>query len=285
MTLFAFCLVLVSAVFHAGWNFLARKVTGDYVVMWLAQLAALVIFFPPALFVICFGDFHFADSGTGVLCMIASGLVHSLYFFLLARAYQQGEISVVYPIARGSGIGLTALLAAFFLQETISQRGAMGIGFIFVGILFFCGLQVRSLATEPGVGRALWVGVTIVGYSLVDKIGVAGLHPVVYLWGMTALAALPFGLFVCTACRGRIRATLTLQWPAVALIGLGSGGTYLMILFAFQLDLVSYIVALREFSVVIGAAMGFSIFKERLTRQKVVGMVAITLGLLLIKAA
>ncbi len=60
-------------------------------------------------------------------CVVGTGLVHALYTYLLARAYELGELSVVYPIARGTGVGLTSLLAFFYLDEPISRLGALGV--------------------------------------------------------------------------------------------------------------------------------------------------------------
>lgn len=134
-------------------------------------------------------------------------------------------------------------------------------------------------------GQALVVGVIISAYSILDKHAVGVIHPVVYISGMFTVTAALLAPYVL----GSQRAACAYAWrhlqAYVVLIGLGSIGTYLMILFAFRLGPVGYIVATREFSVVVASLLGFAVLKERLTRRKILGILAITLGLILIKLA
>ena len=122
------------------------------------------------------------------ICLLATGIFHALYFALLARAYEHGEISTVYPIARGSGVGLTAFVAYLSLGEDISLLGAGGIALVFAGILCV-GAPVLKLQAR-GLQLALGVGLTIVCYSLIDKIGVGYVQPVYYICGMWLIATL-----------------------------------------------------------------------------------------------
>jgi drug/metabolite transporter (DMT)-like permease len=283
MTSGIFLLVITAAICHALWNFVARKVAGDLVVIWLSLCAGCLLLVPGVMYVI-----YHQKGGTviplaAVPYMIATGIIHALYFGLLARAYECGEISVVYPVARGSGIGLTALLAWVLLKENISVTGLMGIGCVFSGVIAM-GMPVLARGkTGKGYGRALWVGLSITAYSLVDKIGVTTVSPVLYIWFMFFIAAVVMVPFIMGRNGADIISTARTTIGPVLIIGGGSIGTYLMILFALTVAPVSYIVAAREIAVVIGAALGIIFLNERLTREKILAVVVITTGLMLIK--
>ena len=134
MSLGIFIFVLAAAIFHALWNFAARKVSGNLVVIWLALLTGCVLIFPVVIVIVIYGDSNGSFTIYNVSCVISTGVLHAVYFALLSRAYERSEISVVYPIARGTGVGLTAICALLLLKEEISILGAIGILMILIGI-------------------------------------------------------------------------------------------------------------------------------------------------------
>ena len=281
MTLVLFCAVLIAATLHALWNFAAKKVAGDLSTMWLGVCLAAVVSWPCAWLM-----YEAAASSPSVWMYVgATGILHVWYFALLAKAYEMGEMSVVYPVARGTGVAGTALIAWLYLHESISWPGWLGISTICTGTALL-GYSVGGQRDHvTAYVHALLVGASIIGYSIVDKQAVGIIHPVVYISGMFTVTAgllAPYVLFYKrAACWYAVR-----HLPGyIGLIGIGSIGTYLLILFAFRLGPVSYIVATREFAVVVGALLGFVVLKERLTARKLLGIVAITLGLILVKLA
>ncbi len=275
-------LVLAAAIGHALWNFAAYKVAGNMAVMWLS-LAAGVLFVLPLCAYIWWQGTPLALSWPGGLCLLATGILHALYFALLARAYEHGEISTVYPIARGSGVGLTALVAYLSLDEAISRLGAGGIGLTLLGI--FC-VGAPALKLQPrGLQLALSVGLTIVCYSLIDKIGVGYVQPIYYIGGMWIIATFVRMPFIVRQYRAELLATARASCGYIALIGAGSLATYLLILYAYTQGPVSYIIAARESSVVIGALLGWIFLKERFTAVKTIGILAIVGGLMLLRAS
>ncbi len=284
MTTGIFILVVAAAFFHALWNFSARKVTGNLVIIWLALFTGCLFLLPGVVVLASLGKIHLWIPSSAVGYVIATGLLHGLYFGLLSRTYENGEISAVYPILRGSGIGLTAILAWLILNEEISPVGLTGIALIFSGI-FLMGIPFLRRGGEVDQYRlALCVGVSIAVYSLVDKVGVSKMMPVLYIWLMFLIAAAVLWPVVMKRYRGEVLHTARSNIGHIMLIGIGSIGTYLMILFALQQAPVSYIVAAREFSVVIGALLGMIFLRERMTILKASAIVCITLGLFLIKA-
>ena len=274
-------LVLLAALCHASWNAVARHHAGHLGVFWLGSLLAWIACTPFAVTIMW--RTGIPATGTAISCMVATGIIHALYFLALSGAYERGEISVVYPVARGSGIALTALGGLWLLEEQITTTGWIGIAAVSFGILLFA---VPGWSTRGrGIRQALAVGVTIPVYSLIDKVGTGVVHPVVYIWAMYGLSCivlfLPvyrrFGPDLWTIARQRAR--------GIAAIGLGAMLTYLIILYAYGLGPVGYVVAARESSVLFGALFGALFLRERLTRWRLIALGAVLIGLVCLRLA
>ncbi len=274
-----FAIVLLAATFHALWNFAAKKVSGNLSVLWLGICAASVLSWPFALSV------YRAEEITpgGIGCILATGAIHAVYFWLIAKAYQSGDISLVYPVARGTGVAGTALLASIWLRESIAFIGVVGIVIICLGTALLGSGQRGHREGFTAYLYALSVGLSIALYSVVDKLGVGTVHPIVYISSMFTLTALALLPYMVWRRRPECRHALNQLKTFVGIIGVGSIGTYLMILFAYRLGPASYIVAVREFAVVIGALLGVVFLRERMTLRKTIGMAAIVTGIILVK--
>lgn len=219
----------------------------------------------------------------GIFYAVVSGLIHTAYFAFLAMAYEHGAISVVYPVARGSGIAMIGLFAWLLLKEDISQMGAAGILLISAGILSLG--RHRAEGSMKGFYLALAVGLSIVSYSLVDKMGVRYLHPVIYIWITWIVAALVLTPFILPRYRNRLLPLIKEYGLYGLIIGGGSIGAYLMILFALTSAPVSYVAATRELAIVLGVAAGLIFLREKVTVYKIIGIAAILLGIIFVKAA
>jgi len=278
MTSVAFLLVVLAATLHALWNFATKKVRGDLSVIWIGSVMACVAL-APFIFFLTPDQFAFSKVYPYI---IASGIIHTIYFSALAKTYEQGEISIVYPIARGSGVVGTAIAAFLFLQERISVIGTIGILVIGSGIFL---LILKNGHQKRSIYFALLVGLMIISYSIVDKLAVGIAHPLSYLFGLTILYTLILTPYVMV----KKRRELSIAWRSKKryslIIGLGSAGTYLIILFVFQMTQVSYVVAARELAVAMGATLGFFLLKEKFSVRRVLGITAIVLGVILIKMA
>jgi len=283
MTSHVFLLVLISAFSHAVWNFAARKAAGNLVAVWLGLWLGCALVFPGVIGIVVYKGLPETVSVQAIICIIATGLIHSVYFRLLAAAYEHGEISLVYPIARGSGIALTAILASLFLKELFTFLGSISIGLISLSIISL-GAGTHGKANDTkSVTLALSVGASIVAYSLVDKIGVSHVNPVVYIWLMFPIAAVVLTPFVIRRYHGTLGQVARKYIGYSVIIGVGSIGTYLLILFAFTMGPVGYIVAVREFAVILGAIAGIIFLKERFTIAKVLAICVIVIGIISIK--
>jgi len=251
--------------------------------IWLGLWIGCAVILPGALGVIIHRGTHAAGQLTGIACIIATGLIHSIYFRLLAAAYEEGEISLVYPIARGSGVAFTAILAGLLLKEQLTFPGAIGIGLVCVGIISLGREAHKRVDDKKAIRLSLGIGASIVAYSIVDKIGVGYSHPVVYIWSMFLIAGIVLTPLLIRRYRGQMRQVARQYKGYAAIIGVGSVGTYLMILFAYTRGPVNYIVAVREFAVVLGALAGVIFLKERLTMVKALAICIIVIGVIGIK--
>lgn len=281
-----FFFVLLSAVLHATWNFVARRSSGNLAVFWWSLWISCLLLLPfvAAVASEMGAEGFLAMMEAGWPYVLATGVIHTFYFLFLARAYEHGEISLVYPIARGSGIGLTGFLGWLLLGEELTPMGVAGIGLICLGILSMgVSVLMHTRAAHRGFASALAVGATIVSYSLVDKVGVNIVHPVVYIFGMFLLSAVFASPFLAARGPDLRRNRLAEIWRPATFIAVGSTAAYLMILFAMTVGQVGYIVALREFAVVLGAVLGFVFLKERITPLKVGSVLMIAAGLVFIK--
>lgn len=286
MTAAALGLVLAAALLHATWNLVLKQSSGKLTVSWLGVLAGALLATPGLLLV----PAGLGISPAGWACILATGLLHALYFLFLSEAYERGELSLVYPLARGSGPLLVALLAPLLLGEVLTPGGATGIGLVVLGLFGMAGGpeptapgQSRLLAQwrAPHVAMALLTGLTIAGYSLVDKVGVGLVHPTLYQILMMGLAFLALTPYVLWRRRPSL-ASLKAEWRAVALVGVFSFVAYQLVLFALRLAKVAYVVAAREVSIVFGVALGAAFLGERHGARRLIAAASIAAGTLLI---
>jgi drug/metabolite transporter (DMT)-like permease len=279
-------IVLVAALLHASWNYLAKKSRNKIAFIWWAILFSTVIFFPMFLYYWPTVTIPL----TGWICIIATGVLHAFYFWFVGRAYERGDLSLVYPLSRGSGPLFVPILAVLILNEQLSPPGLYGIALVILGIFI---IHLRSFAVqsffEPFLalrGRAsLWAlctGGTIAGYSLVDKVGVSIVNPPVYIYLMFVISLLLLSPYVFAKVRFDLKKEWNINKIKIFIVGFLDLFTYLMILFALQISKVSYVAAAREVSIVFSALLGIMLLQEKNAPQKLVGAVLISLGVILI---
>ena len=226
----------------------------------------------------------------GWFCIVATGLIHAVYFGFMGGAYQRGDLSLVYPLARGSGPLFVPVLAVILLGEEIALLGGIGILLIIVGI--YC-VHLRSFDgaafLEPfralRGGASLWAlctGLAIAAYTLVDKVGVGLVYPPVYIYLLLLITWLLITPWVLIRERRWLKSEWQSRKGSIVVVGFLSGFTYLMILFALTMSKVSYVAAVREVSIVLSAFFGIVCLGEKNGRQKMVGAVFITAGVIAI---
>jgi drug/metabolite transporter (DMT)-like permease len=206
----------------------------------------------------------------GVAFMAGSGLVHIGYFRSLQKSYEHGDLSVVYPLARGSGPVLSVAAAILFLGERPSALGLAGGGLIIAGVL--------ALASGKGAGAAaaLTTGAFIAAYTVWDAHAVGALDqpPIAYFCGAEAIRALALAPLVTD-----VKATWKRNRRAILGVGALSPLAYTLVLFALTRAPISLVAPVRESSVVLGALLGAKLLQEGQIGRRIAAATAIALGI------
>ena len=278
----ALSLVLAAAAMHAGWNALAKSARDPLAFLWSSVTLATVGLVPLGIWALATGGWA-SDGGFFVLATV---VIHAVYFYALGRAYGTGDLSLVYPVARGLGVVLVPLLALLFLNERLSALGAVGIALVVAGVI---AMQRMARAPAPragsgdgrpsrsaGLGWAVLTGLTIAAYSVVDKAGVARVHPLAYISAMGIGMSVLLAPFVLRR-RGHLVQEWRLNGRAIALASTMNLTSYLLVLFAFQLSKAGYVVAARETSIVISVLIGTMVMHEGRVGPRLAGA-AVVLG-------
>ena len=276
-------MVLLSAVAHVGWNFLFKRAHDHEAFVWWMQVAISVLFLPMAVFIAVVDPIE----SLGWLFVVGTGILHAFYFLLLARSYARGDLSQVYPIARGTGPALAPILGVLLLGETVSPPAIGGVIAIVVGILvvFWWGrlamIFQRPLMflKEPGTLYALATGLFIAVYSIWDKVGVRYVAPFLYMYLMalgTGIILTPYILKSrgLAAVRGEWQVN---AWTIVA-VGVLVFAAYGLVLSALAISRVSYVWPAREIGIVVAVLLGSLVLKEPFGRGRVLGSCLIVLG-------
>lgn len=258
MPLSAVALALGAAFLHAGWNVLlagsrdTRASTAGLLIWGVALLGV------PALVT-------GGVSSDAIPYIAASAVFELCYFLLLARAYDSGEVSVVYPVARGSAPVLVLVFSAVALKEGVPAGAVAGVLAISGGVL----LLARRARPARDVWFGLAIGLTIAAYTLVDSEGVERADPIAYLALVVAPCAVIYPLV--TRARPDVGAR-------TALTAAATFGAFLMVLAAFRLAPAAPVAAVRESSVVIAAILAAVVLHERVDGWRLAGAVAVAAG-------
>jgi drug/metabolite transporter (DMT)-like permease len=281
MPILALALLLAAACMHATWNFFAKGARNDLALQLAATTTAAIAYAPivAAVIIIARPEFHWQ----ALLFLTFSPLLQIAYFLLLGEGYKRGDLSLVYPLARGTGPTLSVIGAIILFGERPTWLALTGAAMVVAGILVMS--WSSELRDGNGVGVAiafaLATGAMTATYTLVDKRGVGYLLPFLYGYGLEAGRALIVAPFVLSTSRGRLRLRETLhdQRRAIAAIGILSTGAYMMVLAALHLAPVSYVAPARELSILIGAILGLRLLNESHPVRRLSGAAMIVAGI------
>jgi len=282
VSLAALLLVVGAAGLHAGWNAIAKRGSDQVVFLWLATLASSAAMLPLGLWYLLVEGLP----ASAVPFVVATIVLHALYFYALGRSYAGSAYSLVYPVARGLGVALVPIVALLLLDERLSPLGTAGIVLVVSGIAALH-LLPSGGAARPAAPRALlWpviTGLTIAAYSLVDKAGVARLNPVPYMLLLEAGCGV-LGLPLLRARRDAVRRELR-GWRAIVLAAMMSTLAYTLVLFAFRISKTGYVVAARELSIVLSAVIGSLWLREARLGPRLAGAAIVLAGVACIALA
>lgn len=297
MSWIAITLVLISACLHAAWNLLGKKVSPTVAFFSLAFMAGTLPLIPiiiPLLWL----EWPAVVELLPVLAI--SGICQAVYCGALAKSYASGDMSVAYPLARAIPVMLVALMSSWVgMQSLLSWEAYLGVAMVILGAFLLPMRHFKDFCFSHYLNKsallAIVAAMATAGYSIADKQAIDQLSrnidysPLLiatfYIW----LESIAAGLFLLFAQLGRasdradLRFVLTQQRRSVFITGFMITLTYLLILWAMQFtENVSYVVALRQVSIPIGALLGVFIFKESLGLPKALALGMLSTGVVLI---
>ncbi|MDQ0581571.1 EamA family transporter [Streptomyces rishiriensis] len=270
--------VLCAAFAHAGWNAIAHRITDKLVGFALIAGGGMLI----GLALVPFVAFPATRAWPYLL---SSALIHIAYYALLMRSFRLGDFGQAYPIARGSAPLVVTVLAAVFAHEVPDGWAAAGVALSCAGLtgVALWGLRGRR-PNWAAIGAALATGLTIAAYTVVDGLGVrASGSSLGYIAWLMAVQGVVIPAYAVHRRRGRTLAVLR-PYAAVGLLGSAlSVLAYALVLWAQTRAELAPIAALRESSVIVGAAIGALFFKERFGVPRLVaaGLLVVGIGLML----
>ena len=293
MPLSALGLVLLAALLHATWNLAAKRAGGDHRFSFIAAAMVTVGWLPVVLW-----------TGLGEVlqwsawvwaCVVASAVLHLVYFIVLLHGYRVSDLTVVYPVARGSGPLLTVLGAALWLNEPLSLTGGTGALLVCAGVFVIAGGPgLLRKAQEPaararvlaGIRWGALTGAFIAGYTLVDGYAVKVLlvGPIVldYLGNVLRL---PFLAPAALRDRAALVQAWRTQWRHALVVAALGPLAYVLVLYAVKLAPLSHVAPARELSMLFAALLGGQLLGEGDRWLRLAGAACIAAGVVTLALA
>ena len=288
MPLSALALVLLAALLHASWNIVAKRAGGDHRFTLITSLFTSVLWLPAGLW---FGWYELPRFGwTEWAVVSASAVVHLLYFNSLLTGYRVADLTVVYPLARGSGPLLTAAAAVLLLGESLNLLGAAGVSAVCGGIFLIAGWPAlwrhnadpqQRARTRAGVRWGLLTGALIACYSVIDgyAIKVLAIGPVLFDY-LCNLLRVPLQLPTLLRNRQGLKEALRAQWKHALVVATLGPLAYILVLYALQLAPLSHVAPARELSMLVAALLGGRLLGESDRGLRLVGAACMAVGVM-----
>lgn len=272
MSTFVFIAVLLAAVMHAGWNAIVKTGLSK-------QRSMLMLSIGHALFAMPVIVFSPLPQGLDWVWILVSAVVHMAYQMFLAFAYEQGDLSRVYPIARGTAPLLVLIASVFWLREPLDGFELVGIGLLGLGVMLmargvFSGGESRKL-----LPFAFGAALATAAYSLIDGLGARHMGDawayVSWVMALTAVVYLP----TIIVLRGANVVRVPLRdWPR----GLAASGlsylAFAIVVWAMSLAPIALVTSLRETSILFAMIMGWVLFSEKMQPSKIIAATLIVAG-------
>ncbi len=289
MTLYAFALIILAGIIHAFWNIVAKKAGGDARFSLFTSVLNALMWMPLGWWL---GKDVVPTWGwTEWGFVAASAMLHVFYFIVLLRGYRVADLTVVYPLARGSGPLISSMVAVLFLGEQLSTLGAAGIVGVVAGVFLIAGgPTMLRLATQGAQGAArdrtikglyygLLTGLFIAAYTVVDSyaVKVMLMSPILldYMGNLIRCVVLaPMGL----KDWAETRRLWHLQWKFALVVAVFSPIAYVLVLYAVQSAPISHVAPAREVSMLFAALIGGKLLGEGDRALRIAGAVLIALG-------
>ena len=281
MSLQVIAIVLCAALLHAGWNFLVKRADDPYQGMCAVVLGRV----PYGLAVLTFSPFVPPSS---YLYVVIGALLHVGYQLFLQHSYRFGDLSQVYPMARGSAPLIVALISVTLLHVSYDGFQIMALTLIGAGLLSLAwrGFTPGTEKRYRGALLAVTAGIFIASYTLIDGLGarLAG-TALGYYGSVTLLNALIYAVTMNRLRPGLVSLVIKQQWLKSLASGGASFSAYALVVWAFTREPIALVAALRETSILFSVLLGVGLLKERLTMVKALAIVSTVAGVVLLRLA
>lgn len=268
---------------HATWNYLAKKSKGGFVFVGLYLGMSTIIYAPIVIGWIMIKSYSF--DWIDIVFIAGTAIIHVAYSLTLQLGYKVGDLSVVYPVARGIAPMLVAIFAILIYKEEPTSVTIIGIIFITISIIMFAGgiNFKKSKRTWIGLIYGIMIGLIITTYTLFDKgaVSIFLVPPLLLQYGGTVgqlILLLPF-LF-------RRRQEVVEEWQThrreIIGVGILNPLAYILVLTVMVITPVSHVAPLREMSILIGVLMGVYFLSESFGKQRMIAAIFMVLGIVAI---
>jgi len=284
----ALALVILAGFIHACWNIAAKKAGGDVRFSFFCSVVMMVFWAPVGVWLAwqhmpAWGALEYS-------LVLASALAHTIYFIVLLRGYRKADLTVVYPLARGSGPLLSSMVAIVFLGEQISALGFSGIASVVIGVFLIAGgpglfRNSHSVEKQKRVRKGMFYGVLtgvfIATYTVIDgyAVKIVFMSPILVDY-IGNLARLAFLLPPVLRNPQEARALWQQQWKYASFVGIISPISYVLVLYAMQVAPLSHVAPAREVSMLFAALLGGQLLGEGDRVARIFGALCIGYGVM-----
>jgi len=282
MSLYVLTLILTAAVLHAFWNLLAKKAKGKTPFVWLMYVASTILYLPVLLYRIYHGDIFFSQP---VLWFsLSSAVLHIGYYMVLQKGYRSADLSVVYPLARGTGPLFSSVAAILFLHEQLKVSASIGLLLILVGVLIITGLSFKKENNSKIMSGVFWgvlTGFFIALYTFNDALAIKSYaaSPLIITFVGGAISTILLLPFVVSKKNELTREIKLHKWIIIS-IAILSPAAYILVMEALKYAPLTVVAPARETSILIGVFMGSKVLNEQDGKRRLVASAAILGGII-----
>jgi len=285
MTLLASFLILLYCIGHSYWNFLVKKSDNPQIMLVLIAMGSWILFFPIALIYLFLNPISIQSW----IFILINAVLQVFYYAFLGKAYKLADLSIVYPLARGSAVFFIPLWGILFLNESISSTALFGIFMVFIGLLFISIIPIINkdlLITRNliiGIILSILVGLNISFYTIVDKKAVSAVNPFIYPILITIGGSL--GAIMFTGSKNKIvdlRLHFQKNYSTVIVGSTVMYFAYSVMLYALNISKMSYAATARELTIIVGIIWSYFFLKEKITFTRFLSIVIIFCGAVII---
>jgi uncharacterized membrane protein len=282
MSLYVLTLILTAAVLHAFWNLLSKRAMGKAPFVWLMYMASTVLYLPVLIYRIKQGDPIY--SLPVLWFSLSSAILHVGYSLILQKGYRSGDLSVVYPLARGTAPLFSSIAAILFLHESLKLTSTIGLFLILTGVLVITGLSFRKENNSQIMTGVFWgvlTGFFIALYTFNDTVAIKTntVSPLIITFVSNVFSSILLVPLVFSKKEEIKREIREHKWIIIT-ISVLSPAAYILVLEALKYAPLTVVAPAREVSILFGVFMGSRVLNEEDGRRRLIASASILGGII-----